>query len=142
MSGFPQVRPTTDLYGPTLQDDGPPEDPTKDLSATYWNALKNDVAAIGQNAPLAVIRITNNGTTASVLWVSGTLPTANVHPTRNGLSDVTVAIDASVGIFINGASCTSNTSGATNPNAIISGLNALSVRCIGAADCDFTLCLY
>lgn len=68
MSGTLPTRPTADNYGPDLVDSREVEDPTRELGAGTFNAMRHDLAYLGRVAPLLVFYVQSDGV---VVWVRG-----------------------------------------------------------------------
>lgn len=65
MSGFP-TRPTRNGFGPSLQDEYPLVDPTKEVGASALNLAFWQLAGVGLTAPLALLHCTVNGGSVAV----------------------------------------------------------------------------
>ncbi len=87
---LPYSRPTSDTYGPDLQNDGLVTRPTYELDATAWNRAKADLAAAALMVHLVRARVTNAGTAA----VADATPiaAASITATRVGAGHVQVTM--------------------------------------------------
>lgn len=138
MGSFPQTRPTRANYGPVLEDDGQVEDPDEDLSADYWNPLCDDVAAMGQTTPKAIIYVDSTKAIIDALGIDKTLVTV----TGGDATFVQLTLNVLLGISIYFATAVSNTSGKKIAGVDFTrGSNVINVRYDSTA-CDFSLVLY
>lgn len=123
MPFLPQTRPASSSFGDDLENDKPVADPTKELDATNWNAVKEEVAQIASTTPLAVVRITNNGSTATVAKAMG-LAAASITATRTGAGVVSVVFD---GLVIEAATVTAIATDALASVTFTAGSNTVIV---------------
>jgi len=95
LATLPTSRPSVDTYGPSLVNDQPVADRTRELDATSWNAMRDDVAAMGAVVPFAVLRIDVSGGVAAL---GAKLPSALTSPTLTyvGTGNVKVTISGPV----------------------------------------------
>lgn len=141
MPSLPQTRPDTNAFGQALSNDSPIVDPTRELDAAYWNALKNEVAQIALTVPRGLIRVTNNGATATVTHANGIagVLTTGISAVRNGAGDVTVTFPAAIPIrFVTGSTNTA----ATTLSRIIYTVDSNIAQVITSADATFCLAVY
>ncbi len=148
-ASLPTTRPTSDTYGPDLTNDDPVADREHELDADNWNKIKADVAAACEVAPLAILRVTNDGVTPAVARQRPTaLGTVTVSRLSAGHVQVTLPgdvapIDAVATPVGNGALAASTTN--TYSTAVyISGstVDVYTANSGGAADVDFMLVIY
>lgn len=135
-ASLPTTRPTSDTYGPDLTNDGHVVDRERELDADNWNKAKADIAAACEVAPLAIIRIANDGVTATVAAQRpAALGTVTATRAGSGYVDVTfpggvTPLDAIV--TVRGAATLATSTQITGQ----------VVRCWTSADADFTLLVY
>lgn len=146
---LPQTRPTSDTYGPDLVNERPVSRPDYELDANAWNQAKADIAAACQVVPLAIVRVSNNGTSTTVVRQRPSSLGA-VSVARAGAGHVTVTMPANVvpldamvtaagtGALVASGSNTYRTAVYVNGNAI----DVYTVSDAGAVDVDFTLVVY
>lgn len=133
---LPTMRPTTDTYGPDLVNDRPVTRRDRELDADYWNKLKADVAAACEVAPLAIVRVTNNGATAAVAAQRPSVLGA-VTATRVSAGCVDVVIPT--GVIPLDAHLTPRGAATYSTSTQITGQ---TVRCWTSNDTDFTLVVW
>lgn len=144
MSFLPETRPSSSSFGDDLENDKPVSDPTKELDAGNWNALKDEVAQVAAVCPLAVVHVTNTGTPsiANVLGVAAD----KVSVTKNGDGDITVTFDATTGIAIKAALVTVAAASTFSSVSFTAGSNTARVYtyddAVVASNCGFTLVVF
>jgi hypothetical protein len=90
MTTLPNMRPTSETYGPDLINDRAIVDDERELDAASWNLAKEDLAYCAGVVPIAVLKVDHSGGGTSISTAKG-IPSGQFTVTPNGTGDVTIA---------------------------------------------------
>jgi hypothetical protein len=121
-------------YGKTVVDRKPANDLDREAPAANWNDLRADAAYLAQTCPLLVVRVTNNGATASVASYA---PSLVATPAAIRLGAGSVQVDMPAGVTVTSASVSVH--GTTVMGSAIELVSATRVVVRTTADAGFEL---